>query len=77
MTKTSGSSCRSSDSETRALKERVKLAEIEAEDKFLVSRQMADNEAEKLKIQQMAAKAKARTKIFKESEVYNKFLHRD
>ena len=36
---------------------------------------MADNKAEKLKIQQMVAKARARTKMFEESEVDNKFLH--
>ena len=50
MTKTSGNSSRSSSSKTRALEEKVKLAELEAEEAFLVRRQIADNEAEKLKI---------------------------
>ena len=77
MTKTSGSSSRSSGSKTRALEEKAKLAELEAEEAFLFKRQMADNETEELKIQQMAANAKARTKIFEESEVDNKFLHHD
>ena len=36
---------------------------------------MADNEAEQLKSQQMVAKARARTKIYEESEVDNKVLH--
>ena len=76
MTKTSGSSRRSSGSKTRALKEKAKLAELEVEEGFLVRRQIADNEAEKLKIQQMVAKARARAKIFEESEV-DKFLHHD
>ena len=43
----------------------------------MVRRQTADNEAEKVKIQQMVAKAIARTKIFEKSEVDNKFLHHD
>ena len=77
MTKTSGSSSRSNGLKIRALEEKAKLAELEAEEAFLFKRQMADNETEKLKIQQMAANAKARTKIFEESEVDNKFLHHD
>ena len=77
MTKTSGTSSRSSGSKTSALEDKAKLAELEAEEAFLVKRQMADNEAEKLKIQQMDTKARARTKIFEEFEVDNKFLHHD
>ena len=38
---------------------------------------MVDNEVEKLKLQQMVAKTRARTKTFEESEVDNKFLHDD
>ena len=38
---------------------------------------MGDNEAEKLKIQQMEVKARARKKIFEESEVDYTFLHHD
>ena len=77
MTKTSSSSSRSSGSKARALEEKAKFAELEAEKAFLVRRQMANNEAEKLKIQQMVAKARARTKIFEEPEIDNKFLHHD
>ena len=77
MTITSGSSSRSSGSKTRTLEEKAKLAKLESEEAFLVRRQMAGNEAEKLKIQQTVAKTGARTKIFEESEVDNKFLHHD
>ena len=77
MTKTSGSSNRSSGSKTKALEEKAKLTELEKEEALLVRRQTVDNEAEKLRIQQMVAKARARTKIFEESEVDNKFLHHD
>ena len=38
---------------------------------------MADNEAQKLKSQQIVAKARARTKIFQELEVHKKFLDHD
>ena len=77
MTITSGSSSRSSGSKTRTLEEKAKLAKLESEEAFLVRRQMAGNEAEKLKIQQTVAKTGARTKTFEESEVDNKFLHHD
>ena len=77
MTKTSSSSSRSSGSKARAPEGKAKLAELEAEKAFLVRRQMANNEAEKLKIQQMVTKARARTKIFEEPEIDNKFLHHD
>ena len=76
VTKTSGISSRSNGSKTRALEEKTKFAELEAEEAFLVRRQMADNEAEKLKIQQMVAKSRARTKIFEEYEI-DKVLHHD
>ena len=62
---------------TRALEEKTKLTELKVEEAFLVKRQMADHEAGKLKTQPIVAKARARTKIFEESEVDNKFLHRD
>ena len=75
MIKTSGSSSRSPGSKTRTLEENAKLAELEAEEAFLVRTQMADSEEEMLKIQQMVAKTRAKTKIFEESEVDNKFLH--
>ena len=75
MIKTLGISSRSSGSKTRALEENAKLAELEAKKAFLVRKQMADSEEEMLKIQQMVAKTRAKTKIFEESEVDNKFLH--
>ena len=75
MIKTSGSSSRSPGSKTRTLEENSKLAELEAEEAFLVRTQMADSEEEMLKIQQMVAKTRAKIKIFEESEVDNKFLH--
>ena len=75
MIKTLGISSRSSGSKTRALEENSKLAELEAKKAFLVRKQMADSEEEMLKIQQMVAKTRAKTKIFEESEVDNKFLH--
>ena len=75
MIKTSGSSSRSPGSKTRTLEENAKLAELEAEEAFLVRTQMADSEEEMLKIQQMVAKTRAKMKIFEESEVDNKFLH--
>ena len=77
MTITSGSSSRSSGSKTRVLEKKAKLDKLESEEAFLVRRQMAGNEAEKLKIQQTVAKTGARTKTFEESEVDNKFLHHD
>ena len=77
ITKTLGSSSRSSGSKARVLEEKIKLAELEEEEAFLVRRQMEENEAEKLKILQMVAKARTRTKIFEEPEVDDKFLHHD
>ena len=62
MTKTSGSSSRSSGLKTRALKKKAKLAELEAEKAFLVRREITDN------------RARARTKIFEESELDIKFI---
>ena len=43
MTKTLGSSSRSSSSKTRVLEEKGKLAELETEEAFLNRRQIADN----------------------------------
>ena len=48
MTKTSGSSSRSSDSKRRALEEKARLAEPASEEAFLVEQYMADNEAKKI-----------------------------
>ena len=57
------SSCRnkSDNSKTRAVEEKAKLAELHAKELFLIKQQMAKNEAEKLKVQQQIAKAKARS----------------
>lgn len=43
MTKTSGSSGRSSGSKRRALEEKTRLAELASEEAFLVEKYMADN----------------------------------
>lgn len=43
MTKTSGSSGRSSGSKRRALEEKARLAELASEEAFLVEKYMADN----------------------------------
>ena len=43
---------------TRAAEEKAKLAELLAEELFLIKRQMGENEAEKLKVHQQIAKAK-------------------
>ena len=59
----SSRSDKSGDSKTRAMEEKLKLAELLAEESFLMKRQIAENEAERLKVQEMVAKAKARAKI--------------
>ena len=64
----SSRSSKSGDSKTRAMEEKAKLAELLAEESFLMKRQIAENEAERLKVQEMVAKAKARAKVFEESE---------
>ena len=50
------------------MEEKAKLAELLAEESFLMKRQIAENEAERLKVQEMVAKAKARAKVYEESE---------
>ena len=49
-------------------RKQAKLAELLAEESFLMKRQIAENEAERLKVQEMVAKAKARAKVYEESE---------
>ena len=56
------------DSKTRAVEEKAKLAEILAEESFLIKRQTAENEAERLNFQEIVAKAKVRAKVFEETE---------
>ena len=49
-------------------RKQAKLAELLAEESFLMKRQIAENEAERLKVQEMVAKAKARAKVYQESK---------
>ena len=46
---------------------RKQSPELLAEESLLIKRQMAENEAEKLKVQQEIAKAKARSRVFETS----------
>ena len=50
------------------MEEKAKLAELLAEESFLMKRQIAKIEAERLKVQEMVAKAIARAKVYEESE---------
>ena len=50
------------------MEEKAKLAELLAEESFLMKRQIAENETERLKFQDMVANAKARAKVFEKSE---------
>ena len=52
----------------RAMDEKAKFAELLAEESFQMKRQIAENGTERLKVQEMVAKAKARAKVFEESE---------
>ena len=52
---------------TRAVEEKAKFAELLAEESLLIKRQMAENEVEKLKVQQEVAKAKVRSRVFETS----------
>ena len=61
-------SSKSGDSKTRAMEKKAKLAELLAEESFLMKRQIAENEAQRLKVQEMVAEAKTRAKVYEESE---------
>ena len=50
------------------MEKKAKLAELLAEESFLMKRQIAKIEAERLKVQEMVAKAIARAKVYEESE---------
>ena len=50
------------------MEEKAKLAELLAEESFLMKRQIADNESKRLKVQEMVTKAKARAKSYEGSE---------
>ena len=54
----------SKSSRERALEEKAKLAEIMAEARFLEKRQLAENQAERLKVQKKLAKVKARSEVY-------------
>ena len=64
----SSRSSKSGDSKTRAMEEKAKLAELLAEESFLMKREIAENKAERLKVQEMLAKVKARAKVFQKSD---------
>ena len=64
--KTKSSSSRSS--KDRAMEEKAKLAELMAEAEFLERRQQAENEAQKLKIEEKLAKAKAKSQVFEDMQ---------
>lgn len=51
------------------MKKKAKLAKLLAEGSFLRKRQIAENKTERLKVQELVVKAKARTKVFEESEL--------
>ena len=69
MTKTSSSGSNSSrSSKERAVEEKAKLAELIAESEFLQQRQLAENKAEQLRVQEKLAKAKARSQVYEEMQ---------
>ena len=55
-------------SKERAVEEKAKLAELIAEAEFLQQRQLAENKAEQLRVQEKLAKAKARSQVYEEME---------
>ena len=55
-------------SKERAVEEKAKLAELIAEAEFLQQRQLAENKAEQLRVQEKLAKAKARSQVCEEME---------
>ena len=67
-TKSSNSSGSSRCSKERAMEEKVKLAQLMAEAEFMQQRQMAENQAEQLRVQEKLAKAKARSEIYEAME---------
>ena len=55
-------------SKKRAMKEKVKLAELMAESEFMQQREMAENRAEQLRVQEKLVKAKARSDVYEAME---------
>ena len=74
VSKRSSCSNKSDNSKTRAVEEKGKLAELLAEESFLIKQQMAENEPEKLKFKQEIAKAKTRTRVFETSAIEGRGL---
>ena len=66
--KSSNSSSRTRCSKKRAMKEKVKLAELMAESEFMQQREMAENRAEQLRVQEKLVKAKARSEVYEAME---------
>ena len=50
------------------MEEKAKLAELMAEAEFMQQRQMAENRAEQLRVQEKLAKAKARSEVYEAME---------
>ena len=50
------------------MKEKVKLAELMAESEFMQQREMAENRAEQLRVQEKLVKAKARSEVYEAME---------
>ena len=55
-------------SKERAMEEKAKLAELMAEAEFMQQRQMAENWAEQLRVQEKLVKAKARSEVYEAME---------
>ena len=53
------------------MEEKVKLAEIMAEAEFLEQRHLAENQAERVKIQEKLANAKARSEVYATTQLCN------
>ena len=67
-TKSSNSGGSSRFSKERAMEEKAKLAELMPEAKFMQQRQMAENWAEQLRVQEKLVKAKARSEVYEAME---------
>ena len=63
-TKSSNSSGKSRCSKEKAMEEKAKLAELMAEVGFMQQRQMAENRAEELRVQEKLTKEKARSEVY-------------
>ena len=60
---------KSDNSKAKPVEEEAKLAELLAEELFLIKQQMIEHEVEKLKVQKEIAQVKARSKVFETSAV--------